>query len=128
MPQRFPKSLAQCADQLFSTRKKRLEAQKVVEKLKDRETELKNHLIDNLPKSKADGIQGKLARVTVVTKEEPQIKDYDAFRKYMNRTKRFELAYNLRPSAPAIRELWEDGKEVPGVDKFNVVTISMNKV
>lgn len=125
---RFPKSMALCADKYYNLRQKRLAMQKEVDAVAAEEKAYRQHLIDNVPKSQATGVQGKVARVTIVTKEEPQIKDQDAFRKYLNRTKRFDLAYKLRPSAPAIRELWEEGKDIPGVEKFNVVTVSLNKV
>lgn len=125
---RFPRTMGKCADKLYDLRQKRLTMQKEVDAVAAEEKALKAHIIDNLPKSQASGIAGKTARVTVVTKEEPQIKDHDAFRKYLNRTKRFDLAYKMRPAAPAIREMWEDGKEIPGIEKFNVVTVSLNKV
>lgn len=125
---KFPKSLALCADEYYELREKRLKMQKEVDLVAAEEKAYKQHLIDNVPKSQATGVQGKVARATIVTKEEPQVEDQDAFRKYMNRTKRFDLATKLRPSAPAIRELWDDGKEVPGVKHFTVVTVSLNKV
>lgn len=125
---KFPKSLAVCADKYYELRQKRLDMQKAVDSVAAEERAFKQHLIDNVPKSDATGVQGKIARATIVTKEEPQVKDQDAFRKYLNRTKRFDLAQNLRPSAPAIRELWDEGKVVPGIEKFNVVTVSLNKL
>jgi hypothetical protein len=125
---KFPKSLALCADKYYQLRQQRLKLQKEVDAIAAEEQAYKQHLIDNVPKSQATGVQGKVARATIVTKEEPQVEDQDAFRKYMNRTKRFGLATKLRPSVPAIRELWEDGKEVPGVKRFTVVTVSLNKV
>lgn len=125
---KFPKTMGTCADKLYALRQKRLEMQKAVDEVAAEEKALKTHIIDNLPKSEASGVQGKQARVTVVVKEEPQVKDQEAFRKYLNRSKRFDLANKLRPSAPAIREMWENGKDIPGVEKFNVVTVSLNKV
>lgn len=125
---KFPKSIAVCVDKYYQLREKRLAMQKEVDAVAAEERAYKNHLIDTIPKSQATGVQGKLARVTIVTKEEPQVKDPEAFRKYMNRTKRWDLAYNLRPSAPGIREMWEEGKKVPGIEKFTVVTVSLNKV
>lgn len=125
---RFPRTMGKCADKLYELRQKRLAMQKEVDEVAAEEKALKAHIIDNLPKSQASGIAGKTARVTVVTKEEPQVKDQEAFRKYMNHTKRFDLANKLRPSAPAIRDMWEEGKDIPGVEKFNVVTVSLNKV
>jgi uncharacterized coiled-coil DUF342 family protein len=125
---KFPKSLAVCADRYYELRQQRLKLQKEVDAIAAEESAYKNHLIDNVPKSEATGVQGKVARATIVTKEEPQVEDQTKFRQYMNRTKRFDLATKLRPSAPAIRELWEDGKDVPGIKKFTVVTVSLNKV
>lgn len=125
---KFPKKMGTCADKLYNIRQERLKKQKEVEALERQEKALKQHIIDNLPKSEASGIAGSIARVSVIVKEQPQVEDQEAFRKYMNRTKRHDLAYKLRPSAPAVRELWEDGKEIPGIKKFNVVTVSLNKV
>lgn len=125
---KFPKTMGTCADKLYNLRQKRLDMQKAVDEVAAEEKALKQHIIDNLPKSEASGIAGKTARVTVVTRPEPQVKDQEAFRKYMNRTKRFDLANKLRPSAPAIRDMWDEGKDVPGVERFNVVTVSLNKV
>lgn len=128
MANKIPRRLGACADKLYEVRQKRLALQKEVEALAKEESALKQHIIDTLPKSEASGVAGKLARVSVVVKEEPQVVDQEVFRKYLNRSKRWDLAYKLRPSAPAIREMWEDGKQVPGIDKFNVVTVSMNKI
>lgn len=125
---KIPKRPGACADKLYETLQKRLDLQKQVDALAKEESALKQHLIDTLPKSDANGVQGKLCRVTVVVKEQPQVVDQEAFRKYLNRTKRWDLAYNLRPSPSGIREMWEDGKKIAGVEKFNAVTISMNKV
>lgn len=125
---KFPKAMGACADMLYKLRQERLAKQKGVEAIEAEEKALKLYIINNLPKSEASGVAGKMARVTVVTKEVPQVSDREAFRKYVNRTKRFDLANKLSPSAPAVRAMWEDGKAIPGIDKFNAVTISMNKV
>jgi len=125
---KFPKSLATCADTYYQLRQKRLDMQKAVDEVEAEEKAYKQHLIDNVPKSDATGVQGKIARATIVTREEPQVKDQEEFRKYLTKSKRWDLANNLRPSAPAIRELWDDGKDVPGIEKFNVVTVSLNKI
>ena len=103
---KFPKAIGTCADRLYKLREERLALQKKVDELKAEETALKNHIIDMLPKSEASGVAGKVARVTVVTREEPQIKDQNALRKYLNRTKRWDLVNNLRCSAPPDRD-WE---------------------
>ncbi len=124
---KFPKALGACADKLFELRNKRLAEQKKVDEIAAEETALKNHIIENLPKSEASGVAGKLARVTVVTKQVPQVKDWDAFYKYVKKTGSFDLMQKRLTDA-AIKERWEAGKEVPGVEHFNTVSVSINKV
>ena len=124
---KFPKALGACADKLFELRNKRLAEQKKVDEIAAEETALKNHVIENLPKSEASGVAGKLARVTVVTKQVPQVKDWDVFYKYVKKTGSFDLMQKRLTDA-AIKERWEAGKEVPGVEHFNAVSVSINKV
>lgn len=124
---KFPKALGACADKLFELRNKRLTMQKEVDAVAAEETALKNYIIENLPKSEASGVAGKLARVTVVTKQIPQVKDWDVFYKYVKKTGSFDLMQKRLTDA-AIKERWEAGKEVPGVEHFNAVSVSINKV
>lgn len=124
---KFPKALGSCADKLFELRNKRLEQQKLVDAIEAEEKALKEHIIQNLPKSEASGVAGKKARVTVVMKEVPQVKDWDAFYKYVAKTKSFDLMQRRLTDA-AVKERWEAGKQIPGVEVFKAVTISMNKV
>lgn len=124
---KFPKALGACADRLYELRAKRLAGQKLVDEVGAEEQALKVHIIATLPKSEASGVAGKLARVTVVTKVVPQLKDWDAFTKYVKKTGQFDLMQH-RLTAAAIEERWEAGKEVPGVERFNAVTVSLNKV
>lgn len=95
--------------------------------LQSEESAIKEHIINTLPKSEASGVAGKLARVTIVTKQIPQVKDWDAFYKYVKKTSSFDLLQR-RLTDSAIKERWEAGKEVPGVEHFNAVSVSINKV
>lgn len=124
---KFPKTMGACADRLYELRQKRLEEQKKVDLIEAEEKALKEHIIQNLPKSEASGVAGKLARVTIVTKVVPQVKDWDAFYKYVKKTGQFDLMQR-RINDGAIKERWEAGKEIPGVEHFQAVTVSINKV
>lgn len=124
---KFPKALGACADKLYELKQERLLAQKVADKIEDEEKAIKKHIIDNLPKSEASGVAGKLCRVTAVTKEIPQIEDAEKFFKYVKTKNRFDLLQR-RLSDAAIKEIWDDGKEVPGINHFNAVTLSINKL
>jgi hypothetical protein len=124
---KFPKAMGACADRLFELREKRLEEQKKVDAIEAEEKAIKEHIIQNLPKSEASGVAGKVARVTVITKQVPQVKDWDMFYKHVKKTGEFELLQR-RLTDTAIRERWDAGKQVPGVESFNAVTLSINKV
>lgn len=122
-----PENLAVAVDLLYTTRQARLEIQKQVEALQARETQLREHLINTLPKSDATGIAGKVARATIVTKTEPTVEDWDEFYKWLSRNKAWDCIQR-RISAPAIRARWEAHKRVAGVGTINVVSVSLNKV
>jgi hypothetical protein len=124
---KFPKALGACADRLFELRNHRLAEKKKLDEIQAEETALKNHIIENLPKSEASGVAGKLARVTVVVNQVPQVKDWEAFYKYVKKTGNFDLMQK-RLTDTAIKERWDAGQEVPGVEHFNVVSVSINKV
>lgn len=124
---KFPKAMGACADRLFQLREKRLEDQKKVDAIEAEEKALKEHIIQTLPKSEASGVAGKIARVTVITKAVPQVKDWDVFYKHVKKTGEFELLQR-RLTDTAIRERWDAGKQVPGVESFNAVTVSLNKI
>lgn len=124
---KFPKAMGACADRLYQLRQKRLEIQKEVDKVAAEESALKEHIINTLPKSEASGVAGKVARVTVVTKEVPQVEDWGVVYKHVKKTGQFDLLQRRLTDA-AIKERWAHGKEIPGIKRFQVVTVSINKV
>lgn len=124
---KIPKTIGACADLLYETRRKRLAKQKEVEVLEAEETMLKEHIIATLPKSDASGVSGKVARVTVLSKDIPTVKDWSAFYKYILKNKAFELLQR-RVSDAAVKERIESGKQVPGVEIFKAPTVSLNKL
>lgn len=128
---KLPKSLAACADLLYTTKAERLAANKIVKAFADIESKIKDHLIRTLPKGDASGIAGKLARVTIVTEPVPSVKDADAVWKWIKAGKGKRDNFIAPPALnmEALKELIEQGKPLPpGIEKFNVVKVSMNKV
>lgn len=122
-----PKTLGACADRLYKLRLERAEAQKVADKIEEEEKALKEYIINTLPKSEASGVSGKVARVSVVVRIVPQVKDWSEFYKYVEKTKSFDLLQR-RLSEKAVQERWDAGKRVAGVETFNVITVSVNKL
>ena len=127
---KIPKSLALAVDLYYSKREERLALQRQVDTIQADETLLKTHLIDNIPKSDATGIAGKLARVSVTTKVIGQPEDWDAIWAYCakNRTKGGFALLNRALNQKTIQEIWESGKEVPGVKAFTTINLSVNKL
>jgi hypothetical protein len=82
----LPKTLAECADMAYQLREERYAAQKKVDEMKKRETALVEHLINNLPKSKASGVRGKFALAT--------IKEAEVIELIGTETDRFEKVYD----------------------------------
>lgn len=120
-------TLARTVDQLYEVRKRRLEAQKEVDKLQKIETELNNTLIEHLPASDASGVAGHIARAQIVATIIPTVENWDEFYKYVAKNKNFGLLQR-RLSVKAVEELWEDGKVVPGVGRFHAKKVSLTKV
>ena len=129
---KLPKSLAACADALYTTRAERLQLNKEVEALAAREALLREHLITNLPKSQATGVSGKVANAKIETSIVVRVEDWDAFHAYLRKeTARNPGAWALmqkRVGDAAVKELWAAGKTVPGLQPLRVPVVSCTKV
>lgn len=122
----MPKTLGACADLLFTTREVRLKMEKEVAKVAARESEIREHLIRELPKADASGVSGKIARATRSEKIVAQVKDWPLFYAYIKKSGNFAMLQR-RIGDAAIQEQWENKKKVPGVEPFTVVSISLGK-
>lgn len=120
------KQLAAAADRLYTTRLERLALQKQVDALAKQEGEAREFIINNLSKNDAKGITGKVAQAIIKMKKIARVADWEAFSAYVLKTKRLDLLQR-RVSDEAIMELWEDNKKVPGVEPFDVVSVSCTK-
>lgn len=123
---KIPKTLGACADELYTTRERRLSDQRDVAVLEEFEKELKNHIIAELPKSKAEGITGKIATATISKVDVPIVEDWDKFGAYLKKTKFFHLLQR-RLNAEAVQEIWDAGKTIPGIGVFTNVKVNVRK-
>lgn len=122
----IPKTMGAVADLLYETRQKRLDQQKVVDALAEQETALREHIINNLPKTDT-GASGKFARVSVIKKIKPSVVDWVKFYAHVKKTGQFDLMQR-RLSDAAVAERWDNKKAIPGVDPITVISISLNKI
>jgi hypothetical protein len=123
---KMPKSLAECADLLYTKKQLRLEAARGLKVLEAEERWLTEHIINTLPKSQAEGVVGKLCRVTREEKTKPIVTDWAAFYAHIKKTGQFELLQR-RLGEGAVQERWDAKKTVPGVDPFTVLSLSVTK-
>lgn len=123
---KIPDTLGACADLLYTLREERLDAQRIVDDIACYEAEVRNHLIEHLPKSDATGVSGRIATARIVVKQVPQVTDWSALHNYLLEQRRLDLLQK-RLSESGIRELWDDGQIVPGVVSFGAVSVSLTK-
>lgn len=126
-PVKIPKTTGACADRLYAIKEEigALEAEQ--NKLKEERRAIEDYLVNELPKDDARGVSGRVAKVSISSKPIATVKDWDAFYKHILKTKDFSLMQR-RVADPAVREHWDAGKKVPGVDAFNVVKVSVTKI
>jgi len=137
---KLPKSLAQCVDRLYTVRELRLGRDRESKVYKDEESALKEKLINELPKSQASGIAGSIARATIVTKDVMQPEDWAKIYNWAideaikHRSKKTGLEHSVFDIfqrtlvQSSIEERLERGERIPGIVKFPVVSVSLNKV
>lgn len=123
---KMPKTLAEVADLYYVTRDKRLTMEKEAAKIQQDETALKEYLIANLPKSKAEGVAGKLCRVQITRRDVPKLADPKKFYAFAARKGNEDLAKESMV-ASAVQARWENGIKVPGVEAFTLISLSLNK-
>jgi hypothetical protein len=123
----MPASVGLCADLYSEIREIRLAMQKHTDAVKAREAEIREHIINTLSKSSDTGAAGKRYRAQIVTKTVPSLTGWDAFIDFVTRNKRFDLLQK-RISDTAVKDLWEGGVDVPGVEKFRAVEVSITKI
>ena len=124
---KIPKSLGAVVDLYYLTREKRLALDRAAAEMKTQEGALGTHLINSLPKSDATGIAGKLARATIVTKSTATLADWAKLRVYIKKHDALDLLQH-RLSQEAVHERWRAGKAIAGIERFNVVSISLSKL
>lgn len=123
----IPKTIGRTADLFKEVAALRIKMEKEVKKVKARETELKNHMIDNLSKSEDQGAVGLLYRVQLTEKLKPKADDWEKIYDYIVENDRFDLLQK-RLGDRAVLDIFEEtGKMPPGIGKFNAIDISVTK-
>lgn len=120
------KTPAAAADRWYEVREQRYALQKQVDALAAEESQLREFIINTLPKSQASGITGRVAHAEIKKKNIPQVKSWPLFYAHILKTKDFSFLQR-RVSDKAVEERWAANKAVPGVQKFTAITVSLTK-
>ena len=126
----IPKTMGACADKLYKLREKRYELGRQIKEIEEEESAIKKYVIDNLSKQESNGVSGKVANVRIKVEDVPTVEDWEAFYKYVTKTKSFDMLQK-RINVKAVRERIEDKKDFAkkaGVGSFTNVSVSITKL
>ena len=113
-------------NKLFKLREKIAAKNKEVDALKKQYNDLKEELILTIQKTGSDVIRSQLATASVVQKDVPSVKDWNAFGAWVYEHQAIHCLQR-RVSAPAIREIMERNEDEPppGVEIVPIFDISL---
>lgn len=120
------KEILAMAQEYDKLRAERLAIEKQAESVKERESELKRQIMDGLQAAKINSVGDTKKIYALVQKDEPVADDWKALYEHIQATGEFELLYR-RINPAAIKERWELGIKVPGVQKFPALVLSITK-
>lgn len=123
----IPSSLGDVVDEYRRVRDIRLAMKKETDAVEERERELKDHLINEIPKSEITGVAGKRFRAQIVKKDVPAAEDWKQIHAWVMQNERFDILQK-RLADKAIKDMWEEGETIPGVVKFPKVDVSVTKI
>lgn len=124
---KMPKTIGETIDLMFQLRESRRELEAQIKTLNEQYDALEAHLQANFDKAGLDGAKGKYATASVKRTTVADVQDWEAYFKYIARTKSWDLVQR-RASITALRLRWDEKKVIPGVEPKTIETISLTKV
>jgi len=113
---KMPKTLGAAADLLYTLQQQRLDKAREVAALQEQETALKQHILENmLPESGLSGAKGNIGQISKQPEDWAEINDWPRYIAWVAKTKNYECVQK-RAGITSLREIWESGKVVPGVE------------
>lgn len=122
----IPKTLGACVDKILALRDSRAKLEKQAEDIKSQETMLKEHVLNSFNKSDVEGAKGKAAVASIQRKTVARVNDWDKFYGYIAKEKAWDMLQR-RPNDAAYNARLNNEEQVPGVEPFVVVTLSVRK-
>lgn len=120
------KSVGALIDELYVLRAERLELSKKVDALKTQEAQLRAKIIAQLRDVDLESGSGLIATGSITTSKEARMLDWNEFWQWAVEHDARDVIQK-RVSITAIRERWEAGVEVPGLEAVEVADLSLTK-
>jgi len=121
------RGLGNIVDEIYQIRAQRLDLEKQVQMLKERQTALEQEFIAKAQEQNITSAKGHSASSSVTEQVLPHVQDWDQLYKFVRDNNYFHLL-ERRPSVGAFREVFEKGVAVPGVEPFTKYKVNTQKV
>lgn len=105
-------------DSLWAKREEKRSVEAKVKVIEAEIAAIEESLMERMDKEETTKSQGTKASVSITQATVANVEDWEAFHSYIAKNKYFHLLQK-RVSDPAVRELWDAGKKVPGVQPFS---------
>jgi hypothetical protein len=123
---KFPKNLGACIDLAYTLQQEYLAKKSEADAVASQVREIEDHIINTFPKTGLQGGKGTLASASINISIEPTVKDWEQVFAYVRKHDAWDLMYR-RLNAKAYRDRLDVG-EVPGVEPFNRIKLSIRKI
>jgi hypothetical protein len=118
------KTISELSDEIFAVKLAIKNHNEQIDALKDEQDRLEKLLVEA---AEAQGLErggGKTSTFKIEPHTVPQVTDWDALYKFIARNKYYHLLQR-RLSTTSFTELWEQGKNVPGTEKFTKTKVTV---
>jgi hypothetical protein len=122
----FPTTVGACIDALYEARAKRLDYQREVDAMGEVERAYEAHILNTFDKTELRGAKGSIASASIKNTIVYQISDWDKFTAFVAETGAWELM-RKQPGSRACAERFDAGNEVPGIEAFHKIGLSLTK-
>lgn len=113
-------------DALWALREKKRALDEQVKVIEDQISDASNALLERMDAEGTDKVTGKMATVSISDVMVGNCTDWDMLNAFVKKTGNFQL-YQRRLSDPAVRELFEQKGNIPGVELFKKRKLNLRK-
>ena len=120
-------AMGELADEWWTLRASRLAIEKEVARIREQESRAKSALLQSLTENKVTSVGGQKVRVTLVVKDKPCVNDWEEVYSYIRETGSFDILQR-RIGERAVKDRWDDGVKIPGIESYPIDEISYSKM